>query len=40
MGQGEIAHDEQFLLFIQCFLKDFYHRQVKSKGFFGKGLRF
>ena len=33
--KGEIAHNEQFLLFLQCFLK----LQIgKTKGLFGKGL--
>ena len=36
-GIGEIAHYEQFLLFPQCFLKDMYHRQEKTRTCLGKG---
>ena len=36
MGNGEIAHYEQFFLFLQCFLKT-YSRHVKTKACLGKG---
>ena len=31
VGKGEIARYEQFLLFQQCFQKDFYGRHVKTR---------
>ena len=39
MEKGEIAHNEQFLLFPQCF-KDLYYRQLKTKVCLGKDLLF
>ena len=35
--RGEIARYEQFLLFSQCFSKDFYHRHVKTRACLEKG---
>ena len=37
VGKGEIACDEQFLLFPQCFQKTCTSNS-KNQGFFGKGL--
>ena len=37
MGKGEIARNEQFLLFQQCF-KRLIQQTRKNQGFFGKGL--
>ena len=37
VGKGEIARYEQFLLFPQCFLKDFFCRHVKTRACLGKG---
>ena len=37
VGNGEIAHYEQFLLFPQCFQKTF-TADMQNKGLFGKGL--
>ena len=37
VGKGEIARNEQFLLFPLRFSKDFYCRHVKSRYFGGKG---
>ena len=40
VGKGEIARHEQFLLFPQCFRKEFYCMYTrKIQGLFGKGLR-
>ena len=36
-GKGEIARYEQFLLFPQCFQKDLYCRQVKTRACLRKG---
>ena len=36
VGKGEIARNEQSLLFPQCFQKDFNCRHVKNQGLFGK----
>ena len=36
VGKGEIAHDEQFLLFPQCF-QDLYCRHAKTRASSGKG---
>ena len=36
VGKGEIAHNEQFLLF-PVFSKDLYCRHVKTRACFGKG---
>ena len=36
-GKGEIAHNEQFLLFPQCFHYVLYYRQVKTRACLGKG---
>ena len=38
VGKGEIAHDEQFLLFPQCF-KRHVQKIHKNQGLFGKGLK-
>ena len=35
--KGEIARDEQFLLFPQCFKKDLFFRNVKTSACLGKG---
>ena len=45
LGKGEIARDEQFLLFPKCFLrtfpkvftKDLYCRHIKTRACLGKG---
>ena len=39
VGKGEIAHNEQFLLFPQCFLTTCTTDMKKNKGFFGKSLK-
>ena len=39
MGKEEIAHDEQFLLFSQCFENDFVLQTCTNKRLFGKELR-
>ena len=39
VGKGEIAHDEQFLLF-PVFSKDLYCRHVKTRACLGKGQPF
>ena len=36
VGKEEIAHNEHFLLFPQCFSKDLYWRQVKTRVCLGK----
>ena len=36
VGKGEIAHDEQFLLFPTVFPNVLYCRQVKTKVYLGK----
>ena len=38
VGKREIARDEQFLLFPQCFKKDLYCRPVKLVGWLYWGL--
>ena len=38
VGNGEIAHYEQFLLFPQCF-KRLVMQTRKNQGLFGKGLK-
>ena len=38
VGKSEIAHNEQFLLFPQCFLKTC-TVDVKKQGLFGIGLK-
>ena len=37
VGKGEIAHYEQFLLFLQCFSKDLYCRHIKTRACLGMG---
>ena len=37
--EGEIARDEQFLLFPHCFQKKKKKKTRKSQGLFGKGLK-
>ena len=37
LGKGEIARNEQFLLFPPCFKKDLYFRHVKNRTYLGKG---
>ena len=37
VGKGEIAHNKQFLLFLQRFSKTLL-QTLKNKGWFGKGL--
>ena len=36
VGKGEIARNEQFLLFPHCFQKDLYYRHVKTRACLGK----
>ena len=38
VGKGEIARNEQFLLFPQCFQKTLLQK-CKNQGLFGKGLK-
>ena len=38
VGEGEIAHYEQFLLLSQCF-QNFYCKHVKTRACLGEGLR-
>ena len=40
MEKEEIAHNEQFLLFPKCFVKDLYCRYVKTRDFRGMLNRF
>ena len=37
VGKGEIARNEQFLLFPRCFQKDLYCRHIKPRACLGKG---
>ena len=39
LGKEEIAHYEQFLLFLQC-CQDLFWETLKNKGLLGKGLHF
>ena len=38
VGKGEIAQNEQFLLFPQCFQKTCTRKTRENQGLFGKGL--
>ena len=37
VGKGEIARNEQFLLFPQCFQRNLYCRHIKTRACLGKG---